>query len=112
MELLDKLHKNGATICIVTHDPRSAEQAQRKIEGRPFYILHPHSTGIALWDVVTTIALLFVSALTRSCTPSHTRASLREPAAGVRATTQGSPVADPFAAALVMGGALRAARTM
>lgn len=32
MELLDKLHKNGATICIVTHDPRSAEQAQRKIE--------------------------------------------------------------------------------
>ncbi len=32
MELLDKLHQHGATICIVTHDPRSAEQAQRRID--------------------------------------------------------------------------------
>lgn len=32
MQLLDNLHQNGATICIVTHDPRSAEQAQRRIE--------------------------------------------------------------------------------
>ena len=32
MDLLDNLHQNGATICIVTHDPRSAEQAQRRIE--------------------------------------------------------------------------------
>jgi putative ABC transport system ATP-binding protein len=31
MELLSKLHKNGATICMVTHDPLSANQAQRKI---------------------------------------------------------------------------------
>jgi putative ABC transport system ATP-binding protein len=31
MELLSKLHKQGATICMVTHDPRSANQAQRKI---------------------------------------------------------------------------------
>lgn len=32
MELLDKLHKNGATICMVTHDPRSASRADRIIE--------------------------------------------------------------------------------
>ena len=29
MGLLDELHRNGATICIVTHDPRFAEHAHR-----------------------------------------------------------------------------------
>lgn len=29
MDLLDKLHKQGTTICMVTHDPRSANAAQR-----------------------------------------------------------------------------------
>lgn len=32
MELLDQLHAGGATICMVTHDPRSASRAQRIIE--------------------------------------------------------------------------------
>lgn len=32
MDLLDQLHAEGATICMVTHDPRSAQRAQRKIE--------------------------------------------------------------------------------
>jgi len=32
MALLDELHAKGATICMVTHDPRSAEQAHRNIE--------------------------------------------------------------------------------
>ena len=32
MELLDRLHKEGATICMVTHDPRSAERAVRNID--------------------------------------------------------------------------------
>lgn len=32
MDLLDKLHAEGATICMVTHDPRSALRSQRKIE--------------------------------------------------------------------------------
>ncbi len=32
MELLDKLHREGATICMVTHDPRSALSAKRTIE--------------------------------------------------------------------------------
>ena len=31
MTLLDDLHKGGASICVVTHDPRYAEFAQRKI---------------------------------------------------------------------------------
>ncbi|MCW8834422.1 MAG: ABC transporter ATP-binding protein [Colwellia sp.] len=32
MALLDELHHEGATICMVTHDPRSATRAQRMIE--------------------------------------------------------------------------------
>jgi len=32
MELLEKLHAEGSTICMVTHDPRSAERADRLIE--------------------------------------------------------------------------------
>lgn len=32
MELLAKLHSEGATICMVTHDPRSALRAERTIE--------------------------------------------------------------------------------
>jgi putative ABC transport system ATP-binding protein len=32
MELLSDLHKNGATICMVTHDPRYAELADRTIK--------------------------------------------------------------------------------
>ncbi len=31
MELLSELHRGGATICMVTHDPRYAELAQRTI---------------------------------------------------------------------------------
>ena len=32
MELLEKLHAEGSTICMVTHDPRSAERADRLVE--------------------------------------------------------------------------------
>lgn len=32
MSLLDQLHRDGATICMVTHDPRSAARAERTIE--------------------------------------------------------------------------------
>jgi len=31
MELLKELHNEGATICMVTHDPRFAKQAQREL---------------------------------------------------------------------------------
>jgi putative ABC transport system ATP-binding protein len=42
MELLHELHRTGATICMVTHDPRYARHAQRNIhlfDGR--VIEHP-----------------------------------------------------------------------
>ncbi len=32
MQLLESLHAEGATICMVTHDPRSAEKADRNID--------------------------------------------------------------------------------
>lgn len=32
MELLDELHKQGSTICMVTHDPRYAKFAQRSVQ--------------------------------------------------------------------------------
>ncbi len=32
MALLDKLHSDGATICMVTHDPRGAKRADRIVE--------------------------------------------------------------------------------
>lgn len=32
MLLLERLHQEGATICMVTHDPRSANRAQRIVE--------------------------------------------------------------------------------
>ena len=32
MALLDELHQAGTTICIVTHDPRYAQQAERSID--------------------------------------------------------------------------------
>jgi putative ABC transport system ATP-binding protein len=31
MGLLDELHKEGATICMVTHDPRYAAHADRSV---------------------------------------------------------------------------------
>lgn len=31
MELLQDLHRDGATVCVVTHDPRFVKQAQREI---------------------------------------------------------------------------------
>jgi putative ABC transport system ATP-binding protein len=31
MDLLSALHRNGSTIVMVTHDPRSAEQATRQV---------------------------------------------------------------------------------
>lgn len=31
MTLFDQLHRDGSTICMVTHDPRSAQMAQRQV---------------------------------------------------------------------------------
>ncbi len=43
MELLDGLHEGGATICMVTHDPRSARRARRGIELLDGQIINDHS---------------------------------------------------------------------
>jgi putative ABC transport system ATP-binding protein len=32
MELLGELHRDGATVCMVTHDPRFAHYAERSIQ--------------------------------------------------------------------------------
>ena len=32
MNLLDELHKDGSTICMVTHDPRYADHAARTLQ--------------------------------------------------------------------------------
>lgn len=45
MDLLDDLHKNGATIVMVTHDPRSAEQAKRQITLFDGKIVDDHLTA-------------------------------------------------------------------
>lgn len=43
MDLLDQLHAEGATICMVTHDPRSAKQADRNIEILDGQVVSDHS---------------------------------------------------------------------
>lgn len=52
MNLLDRLHSEGATICMVTHDPKSAARAQRMIEVFDGKIvsdqLSSHPTAIAV----------------------------------------------------------------
>ena len=43
MELLQELHKGGATICMVTHDPRYARHADRTIELFDGRVLEEHA---------------------------------------------------------------------
>lgn len=47
MTLLDQLHEQGATICMVTHDPKSAARAQRTIEVFDGKIVSDQFTGQA-----------------------------------------------------------------
>jgi putative ABC transport system ATP-binding protein len=46
MELLQELHKGGATICMVTHDPRYARHADRTIELFDGRVLEEHAQGM------------------------------------------------------------------
>ena len=48
MELLATLHKQGSTIVMVTHDPRSAEQAQRQISLFDGKVVDDRHTGARL----------------------------------------------------------------
>ncbi len=45
MDLLTELHRGGATICMVTHDPRYARYAERSIDLFDGRIAGAHSTG-------------------------------------------------------------------
>src|SRR5512135_1783252 len=45
MELLRELHRGGATICIVTHDPRYAAPADRTIELFDGRVVEEHGAG-------------------------------------------------------------------
>src|SRR5213596_1170711 len=43
MELLRELHRNGATLCMVTHDPRYAAHADRTVHMFDGQIVDEHS---------------------------------------------------------------------
>jgi putative ABC transport system ATP-binding protein len=48
MDLLAELHRDGATICMVTHDPRFADCARRSVhlfDGRVVEESHAHSAA-------------------------------------------------------------------
>ncbi len=45
MELLRELHRGGATICMVTHDPRYAAHADRTIELFDGRVVEEHAAG-------------------------------------------------------------------
>ena len=46
MELLRELHRGGATICMVTHDPRYAAHADRTIELFDGRVVDEHAAGL------------------------------------------------------------------
>jgi len=52
MQLLDKLHSEGATICMVTHDPRSASRADRTIQVLDGKIVGDDSSSSAASSIV------------------------------------------------------------
>lgn len=45
MEMIQKLHENGNTIVLITHDPDVADEAQRKIAVRDGQVIHPERRG-------------------------------------------------------------------
>jgi putative ABC transport system ATP-binding protein len=47
MDLLDDLHQSGATICMVTHDPRFARHAERAVHLFDGQIVDEHAEGEA-----------------------------------------------------------------
>jgi putative ABC transport system ATP-binding protein len=48
MELLRELHRSGATICMVTHDPRYARNADRTIHLFDGQIVNEQTAGLEL----------------------------------------------------------------
>ncbi|MEJ6004546.1 ABC transporter ATP-binding protein [Paucibacter sp. AS339] len=64
MELLQSVHAKGATLCMVTHDPRYAALAQRTValfDGRvvadlPTSVIHPHPSASQAAAAAATLA--------------------------------------------------------
>ncbi|MDQ2970347.1 MAG: ABC transporter ATP-binding protein [Acidobacteriota bacterium] len=52
MSLLQELHRNGATICMVTHDPRFARHADRTVRLFDGHIVEEEESGRAEKDLV------------------------------------------------------------
>ncbi len=57
MSLLDKLHQDGATICMVTHDPASAARSQRIIEIFDGQVISDKSTADPTALITSAIAV-------------------------------------------------------
>jgi putative ABC transport system ATP-binding protein len=51
MDLLKELHNEGATICMVTHDPRYARHAERSIHLFDGLVVEEHATKEAIKDL-------------------------------------------------------------
>ena len=51
MELLRELHRGGATICIVTHDPRYARHAERTIHLFDGQVIRDEAAGAAIEEL-------------------------------------------------------------
>ena len=56
MQLLRELHRDGATICMVTHDPRYAAHAGRAIHLYDGRIVQEHLAGVGAGDAAMTAA--------------------------------------------------------
>ena len=50
MQLLRELHRDGATICMVTHDPRYAAHADRAIHLFDGRIVQEHLAAVGVAD--------------------------------------------------------------
>jgi ABC-type lipoprotein export system ATPase subunit len=46
MELLASLHADGSTICMVTHDARYAEHAQRVVDVKDGRVISPNDARV------------------------------------------------------------------
>ena len=63
--------RNMLTRADTQFDIRATIEAQRhmtshkhKARQRPWYILHPHSWGVSMWDICTSVALIFTAIVT------------------------------------------------
>lgn len=51
LALFDKLHQDGATICMVTHDPASAKRASRSVEMFDGQLIKDHQNQVGVSEI-------------------------------------------------------------